>query len=181
MSEEVEPPPKRSRNANSELEKIKRPDKETFLRELNNINKEISSLLSDANNDFLKCPEKFLSDTVRNLGKLIGFYRNLFCKTEVETRKELDGKIGQLCGDKEVQESAELLMEKEVEWDGFLEDVDKKLNYGEGFEEELTAGDAAPCDLMLTDVRNESKYSLGELLEKAATSNIVLILLRHFA
>jgi len=88
------------------------------------------------------------------MGSIIRFYSDIFCNLDVQNRKELDDKISQLYGDKEIRESVDELIELETEWDEFLEDVDKKLN-GEQVKKELTVGEQGPCELLLTDVRTK--------------------------
>lgn len=131
-----------------------KPIKDIYLKEFTNLNERISTLLSSARRDCLNSIEDFVSDKVRKMGSIMTFYHNIFCNLDVQNRKELDNKISQLYGDKEIRESVDELIELESEWDEFLEGVDKKLN-GDKVKNELAVGDQGPCELMLTDVRTE--------------------------
>eukprot|EP00118_Oscarella_pearsei_P025770 m.308740 g.308740 ORF g.308740 m.308740 type:complete len:148 (+) comp44661_c0_seq1:157-600(+) len=142
-----------------------------LLSGLETVEKAMRGLLRGAASDLKDLGSStFVSHKLNTLGKLISIYCDCFDGLGVQTRQEL----AQLCsrGGSDVLEAYDDLLNAEVDWNHFLQNLDSLLADG--------SVDSAIDfrSVGLVDARTEEHVSVEQLFRK---SNIVLVLLRHFA
>lgn len=178
MSETEEPKKKHARLENTEENDQEYVEK-TLLEQINHLQKVLTTILNEAQQNAEESMEEFVADKVRKMGAMIGHYSDAFQTLNVMSRKDIDEEVAKVCHDKSIRDAADELFQAEDEWNSFLEETDAKINpLCKDKAKELVEGSHGPCDLKLIDVHTEREFSVQDLLTSTST---VFILLRHFA
>lgn len=152
---------------------------ENLLHQLEQLKIVLTRILAEAQQNASESIEDFVADRVRKMGAMIGHYFNAFQALNVMSRKGVDEAVAKMHSSQKIQDAAEELFEAEDEWDSFLKEIDAKMNPSyNGKAGDLVVGSHGPCELEVTDVGSEKKFSIQDLLTSTST---ILILLRHFA
>ena len=139
----------------------------TLLEQINHLQKVLTTILNEAQQNAEESMEEFVADKVRKMGAMIGHYSDAFQTLNVMSRKDIDEEVAKVCHDKSIRDAADELFQAEDEWNSFLEETDAKINpLCKDKAKELVEGSHGPCDLKLIDVHTErlAKWSIRCLL-----------------
>lgn len=177
-----EPKKKRPKQIQNEKEGDKSPQRtmEHLLQEIEKLQKMLSSILAEAQENATHSTENFVADQVRKMGAAIGHYFATFQALNVMSRKEMEEEIRKMYNHQSIREAEEELHAAEDEWNSFLEEIDAKIDPSPVVTSgaELFIGSKGPLELKLTDVSTGRYVTVQDLITSTST---VLILLRHFA
>lgn len=127
---------------------------EHLLQEIEKLQKMLSSILAEAQENATHSTENFVADHVRKMGAAIGHYFATFQALNVMSRKEMEEEIRKMYNHQSIREAEEELHAAEDEWNSFLEEIDAKIDPSPNVTNgaELFIGSKGPLELKLTDV-----------------------------
>ncbi|KAL5008376.1 hypothetical protein ScPMuIL_013957 [Solemya velum] len=147
-----------------------------IVEELSRLVEKQQSLLKSAEADVEESLNGFIEDKLTKLWGLVGVYKKCLERFGMKTKSELETFLKKYFRYRDVQEIVTELDDTEKEWDTFLQNIDEIIDdTGEGV---VSLGEEGPVNEPLVDVRSEKNVTLRDYL---GSSNVLLILLRHFA
>ncbi|XP_066920940.1 uncharacterized protein [Clytia hemisphaerica] len=157
----------------------------TILAEISKVSDKIDSIIRTVKPLVEDSVTQFVQNHVKNLGGLIGAYSKCFTSLEVKGREEAE-KLWErhLIRDIRLEEQIDLLLDKEKEFDQFLETLDqrwmrelqeKNLEHSKKL---FSVGDVIPRDVTFKDENNRSCTIQDFLTE--GIRYLVVVVLRHY-
>jgi len=144
------------------------------LKELGDTSRSIIATAKLAVNDNV---ETFVSSKIGKLFQLVGLYKDVFKRLQVNTKSEFESKGKSYFRNQAIRDGFEDMLEAEQEWDDFLKDVDSQISTQGA--PALREGEPGPVDEPLVDAVSGQEVRLADYVPHQ--QSLVLVLLRHFA
>lgn len=156
--------------------------KEELLSAAEELCKIISDVIHEAKPFVLESASNFVSSHVKVLGRLIGAYNRFFKSIGVKNRKDAEKLWTKLMiHDNTVEEKLDALLDKENEFNTFLNSIDEQLKIEKDWESsphKLEVGEKFQQNLTVRSIE-EINVPLKTYFPKAGS--LIIIFLRHFA
>ena len=103
-------------------------DPDTLKNSIKTVKDKIDTIIADCRSLVDSNPQQFVTDHVKKLGGLIGCYSHFLTNLKVQTRSEAESKWTKILNEDGVSTALDDLLDKEEEFDRFLEEIDVAIS-----------------------------------------------------